>query len=240
MKILSVDWDYFINASAEQRYAMFPDGGNENLPLYLTNLIWVSHYNGELEKIGIKENDLDIIKNVIANNFDSIMIADSHKHIYNFIEENLDDYSDTINVTNVDFHHDLYGINDDSRGIDCGNWMVNLFKNYNCEYNWVNQDDSDKHLDNCNFCKINLKEIKDIEKENYDLLYICRSSVWSPPHLDKYFIDAFNPLIMQNKIEVQYETDIFNNRYNEEFLDMVNQNKMIMENLKNRQYNIEK
>ena len=30
-RILSLDWDYFVNATAAQRYTLFPDGGNENI-----------------------------------------------------------------------------------------------------------------------------------------------------------------------------------------------------------------
>ena len=35
MKILSIDWDYFIEATAEQRCTLFPDGGSENIPSYI-------------------------------------------------------------------------------------------------------------------------------------------------------------------------------------------------------------
>lgn len=239
MKVLSIDWDYFIDATAVQRFSMFPDGGNENVPYYLRNIIWASHYNGELEKIGIKEKDLEIAKDLIAHNFDSIMIADSHKHIYEFIEENY--LGDCIDVTNIDFHHDLYGMNNIGRQeVDCGNWMVKLFDEYDCTYAWINQSDSDKSVDNDEFCKINEINIEKIKNEKFDLLYICKSSIWSPPHLDKYFIDAFSPLIHQDKIEVRYETTVFDDRYNKEFLKIVHQNQEYMRQTKERIQNIDR
>lgn len=34
---LSIDWDYFIGASANERILLFPDGGNENLQ----RLCWI-------------------------------------------------------------------------------------------------------------------------------------------------------------------------------------------------------
>lgn len=239
MKVLSIDWDYFINATNTDRYSLFPDGGNENIPEYIRNILWVSHYDGELEKIGIKEKDLEIVKDLIAHKFDSIMIADSHKHIYEFIEDNFD--GGTIDVFNIDFHHDLYGMNDISRqNVDCGNWMVRLFDEYDCSYTWVNQHDSDKRLDSDDFCEVKEASIEELQKEKFDLLYICRSSIWSPPHLDKFFIDTFNPLICQKEIEVTYEQGIFDDRYNDEFIKMVNQNKEMLESMRRKRTELEK
>lgn len=239
MKILSIDWDYFIDATMSQRMSMFPDGGNENLPAYIANILWVSHYDGKLENIGIKEKDLEVAKDLIANNFNKIMIADSHKHIYDFIQNNFDE--DIIEVTNIDFHHDLYGINDIERcDVDCGNWMVKLCDEYDCSYRWVKQSDSDDELDNKNFCEIENATILDLIKEKFDLLYICKSSIWSPPHLDKYFIDAFLPLIEQTDIEVTYEKTVFDDRYNEIFLKMVNENKAMIQSIKNKNQEIVK
>lgn len=233
MKILSIDWDYFIDASMSDRASMFPDGGNENLPPYIRDILWVSHYDGNLEKVNIKQKDFEILKDLIANKFSKIMIADSHKHIYDFIEQNYDD--DMIEVTNIDFHHDLYGINNIERTeVDCGNWMVKLVDEYDCTYKWIKQNDSDDNLENKNFCKIDNGEIEELTQEDFDLLYICRSSMWSPPHLDKYFIDAFIPLIKQKEIEVIYEDLVFNDRYNKEFLKMVNENKEMIKNMKNK------
>ena len=72
------------------------------------------------------------------------------------------------------------------------------------------------------------------KKEKFDLLYICRSSIWSPPHLDKFFIDVFAPLIHQKEIEVIYERGIFKDRYNDDFLKMVEQHKEMLKNMKKK------
>ena len=44
VKVLSIDWDYFIKATANEREFMFPDGGNEDLPESVQNSVWASHY----------------------------------------------------------------------------------------------------------------------------------------------------------------------------------------------------
>lgn len=231
MKVLSIDWDYFIDASANERATLFPDGGNEEIPPFLRNIIWATHYNDKLRSIGIKENDYNVMKELIANNFEKIMIADSHKHIYEFITDDLED--DEIDVYNIDFHHDLYGINNIRRqDVDCGNWMVKLFDEFDCNYFWINQEDSDKKLENENFCDLKEMKIEDLKKESFDVLYICRSSVWSPPHLDKYFIEAFCPLLEQTEIPVTYETDIMEDRYNEDLQKMAAENEAMMNQFK--------
>ena len=33
LKVLSVDWDYFVNAEMDQRVKYFPDGGSEDIPI---------------------------------------------------------------------------------------------------------------------------------------------------------------------------------------------------------------
>lgn len=241
MKILSIDWDYYIDATANERIELFPDGGNENIPSYIRDYLWVSHYNDKLKNIGVKEKDLEITKKIIKNNFNSIMIADSHKHIYDFIEENYD-FKNDINVTNIDFHHDLYGINDKWReDVDCGNWMVKLFQKYNCKYNWINQEDSDKDIkSNDELYKVNELKINDIVNEKYDLLYICKSSIWSPPHLDEKFIETFGPLFKQKDIKLIYEKEILKNRYNEDFKKSVEENIKMINQFKNNRNDIDR
>lgn len=232
LKILSIDWDYFINATAEERYTLFPDGGNENIPYYIQDIIWTTHYNGKLENIGVKEEDLELTKGLIAGSFDKIMITNSHKHIYNFIEENL--FGDEIDVVNIDFHHDLFGAGDAKRQeVDCGNWMSKLFENYDCKYRWIKQEDSMKGVET-QICPTKEVKFEDILNEEFDLLFICKSGVWSPPHLDKFFNDTFKPLLAQTEIEVVYETNVFDDRYNAEFEKIVTEQRKMIENIKNQ------
>lgn len=235
MKILSIDWDYFIEATAKQRCTLFPDGGSENIPSYIQKYVWSSHYiNPELENITVKKQELDLLKEILSQNVQSVMITDSHKHIYDFIIDNLDyDECNDIDITNIDFHHDLYGINDKSRDLDCGNWAVKLIQEYNCSYSWVNQNDSDKHLDDNDFININEITLNDIKNDDFDYIYICKSSMWSPPHLDKYFNEMFENFLHKSEIEVIYEPNVFNDRFDESLQDIIRQEKNMIKSIHN-------
>lgn len=80
MRVLSLDWDYFIDATADERFALFPDGGNENMPYGLQNIIWngryMSHNNPELKQlkdIGIKQGEpttlYKLLKHTVVEGF---------------------------------------------------------------------------------------------------------------------------------------------------------------------------
>lgn len=232
MKILSIDWDYFIDASLSERMRMFPDGGTENVPLFVQNIIWSSHYKDGVEQIGIKEKEYEQIKKKLSNSFESVMIADSHKHIYDFIQH---ETFGKIEIVNIDFHHDLYGYKEKHRtDVDCGNWASKLFENGNCQYTWVKQSDSDDVLHVDLLKSIEVKEFDDILDEEYDLVYICRSGMWSPPHLDKFFLELCQPLLEQEEFPVRYELNVMENRYTDEFKKMVEDQKKMYQEMKNK------
>lgn len=228
MRVLSVDWDYFINATLEQRLMMFPDGGNEKLPDSISDTIWAARYaeHKELSKIGLDKSGYNKLKKIIkryCNSDTKVFIADSHSRAYDFIRKY--DTGGEIDIVNIDFHHDYYDCqsevnNTTEEDVNCGNWVRLLIDNDDrISYTWVCREDSDlsERLEfSPNFC--GYKMIEDLleESEPYDLLFICRSSVWSPPHLDYYFfqlIDNNVTTIGTESIEYGYLTK---NRYNEQ------------------------
>ena len=44
MKILSLDWDYFFDATPEERKELFYDGEDEDIPMDKLNIDWVVRY----------------------------------------------------------------------------------------------------------------------------------------------------------------------------------------------------
>ena len=53
-RFLSIDWDFFVDATMTQRLVMFPDGGNESLGTTFSNYIWDTLYrNPELQTIKV-------------------------------------------------------------------------------------------------------------------------------------------------------------------------------------------
>ena len=202
-KILSIDWDYFINATATQRSMLFPDGGNENISYALQDFIWNSHYSSpaseELRNIGILKREYNLVHDIlrkfidkylysrVANPHSEVLVTISHRWIYDFIMQRTYE-GEEFEVYNVDFHHDMYHLRNSDDEVNCGNW-VNCLKKYRpkMQYHWVKREDSDDEVlggakVDCADCKLG-----DIKNLSFDYVFICRSDCWSPPHLDNYF-----------------------------------------------------
>lgn len=234
LKVLSIDWDYFIKATNDERSIMFPDGGNENLSPYIQNVIWTSHYGSpayNLEKIGVDREALKKIRFVLNNQRNikshhlaaAMAITDSHKYAYDFIENSLESPQQPIEVYNVDFHHDIYDICDTyditdngvpgDSSINCGNWLRKLCENYEVKPHWVAREDSDPEAD---FQEpIPRATLDDLMNIQFDVVFICRSGMWSPPHLDIEFIRLVSPFV--HKWHSIGDENILKSRYNAEF-----------------------
>jgi hypothetical protein len=189
-KILSIDWDYFIDASLDERSLYFPDGGNEELSMHIQNIIWVSRYmkikdRKSLIDFEVRKKDITTLQHILLDNSEAItLIADSHKHIYEFIHELREKYGwGKIDITNIDYHHDLFDIGE---GINCGNWFNHLInEGIVGNSTWIKHSDSDTST---MVGKIEEKtSLKDIENEGFSAIFLCRSNMWSPPHLDAEF-----------------------------------------------------
>ena len=192
-KFLSIDWDYFIDATADERLILFPDGGNENMPDSIKRYVWDSRYSDpRLEVIDVDLEALKYIQKLCRSFSGQCYITESHKYAYDFIMGNTNP-DEQFEVYNIDFHHDLYDFG--HKRVNCGNWVTKLQeKRPNMKYMWVSRADSerlskaevkvafiqmtfDAFISRCN------NEFKGLPNH----LFLCRSDMWSPPHLDKYF-----------------------------------------------------
>lgn len=243
LKVLSIDWDFFIDADEKTRSEMFPDGGNENLPQFIMDFIWSNRYasNPALENISVDQCALDRIKNIVDDlNIGHLWIVDSHKHIYDAIAQ-LHRPGQEIDIVNIDFHHDCYDHNEDK--VDCGNWVLQVLQNgFNKvgdgQYLWVYRPGTEDPAEGIGYtgtfndqCGCNyLDRLQPSESkvcwdwEDVDLLFICRSSMWSPPHLDDQFIE-FCEFAQSRYSGMSYikEVNIDKSRYSEEFQESIEQ-----------------
>lgn len=208
-KVLSIDWDYLVNATMKERVEMFPDGGSEKLPEVISRIVWSTRYAScpQLKDIGVDVDAMDILKEFISKNcFNApIIVSDSHGSIWDAILRYKPKDS-LIDVINVDFHHDMY-VNDMGY-VDCGNWVNCLFetrtqhenrklKNANNHYYWVAREDSEDSItEECQrlnyMVKKDINFLKTLDDFECDLLFICRSGIWSPPHLDEEFMNFYD------------------------------------------------
>lgn len=202
MRILSIDWDYFINATCNQRTYLFPDGGNENIGEYLSNIIWQTRYvqansmgDERIENIGIREDAYNMIFRTFKQS-PCYICCDSHKELGNFIlnmmSNNSNAKNDVLEITNIDHHSDCYDIGEE---LNCGNWVNKVFEKCpDAKLVWVGNEDSSFDIpDSMKDCDIKTTTLLDCLSERYDVVFLCRSGIWSPPHLDKWFrkLDRF-------------------------------------------------
>jgi len=201
IRILSIDWDYFINATMDEKVDMFPDAGTERFSIDLSNFIWASRYsNAILHKKRDSKNKLLTDFSVISdyqklrkflrnlsfkNPYTPIIIAESHYVMYPLVHENFEE--NDVEIVNVDFHHDLYK---STTEVNCGNWLSTLKEEgIVTKITWIKREDSDINDEYDNKTDVFISDSFDsILYEDYDIIFICRSNAWSPPHIDKKFI----------------------------------------------------
>lgn len=214
-KVLSIDYDYFINVT-ERCVRQFPDG-IDTKNTELNELIWGTHYSciRWLEDININKYLIKHIKQILSNQNPNIpvLISESHVYIYDFILKYWNKHDD-IGLVNIDFHHDMFN---DNETLDCGNWIKHIMqevvtRNAKIYIKWIARQES------LNTFNINIDEYKELSKiistdlsiiddKLFDIIFLCRSDPWSPPHLDKHFEnlvnymgDNFNNVCVENVI----------------------------------------
>ena len=199
--VLSIDFDYFQDVDEDTIVNCYPDG--KDLPSELTMMTWMTHYADErcydkLMEIGIDAENLENIKYILLNQeFNTpCMTVQSHIHIYDFIKQhyNPKKYSGC-NIVNIDMHHDCFN---DNNKLDCGNWVSHAINDFeNCKVSWIANKISKKVYGTEKLNKVIEHDFNKIQKAKFDLIFLCRSDTWLPPHLDPYF-DELYKLIIEN------------------------------------------
>lgn len=185
MRILSIDFDYFVDATMEERVMCFPDG-NDNLSEQMTQYLWERRYSfhDNLKDIGvIKDYDkmCEFFKDL---NYGRVLFADSHREIQHLFSEIKSD--EELELINVDFHHDMYITGGDN--LDCGNWLRFLLDlKPNTKVTWVRREDSDLDSLSGEFPHYHTTDITEVQGD-FDLVFVCFSSPWTPPHLFNDFL----------------------------------------------------
>lgn len=185
MRILSIDFDYFIDTTMEIREMNFPDG-NDNFSPKITEIIWnrcYDFYEG-LNKIGvIKDYDkmCEFLKNLKSG---KVLFADSHREIEKFFSEVKQ--NEDLELIHIDFHHDMYITGGET--LDCGNWLRFLAElKPNLNVTWIRRSDSDTTSLCGDFPYKHTTDISTVQGE-FDLIFVCFSSPWTPPHLHDHFL----------------------------------------------------
>lgn len=191
--ILSIDFDYFIDVSAEDRERLFPDGSDE-VPQEQLISMWNESYKKypEIKGIDVIE-EYFYVKKLLEKckiKKDSIFIADTHKDIKNVID--LVPKDEELKVVNIDFHHDCYHYFIGGDKYNCGNWLRRLVEDRpETKVKWIRREDSQISSLEGDFPFENTTNIRTLELDEYDYIFICKSPEWTPPHLDDRFDGIF-------------------------------------------------
>lgn len=175
MKVVTIDFDIIMEPSIIFYNHIVPSARWEDLyknaipNLFTADLI---HYERLTKWV------INMFHSLPAENVQFIY---SHDMAY----ELLKDY-DNIELINIDHHHDYGYDKGDNSKVTCANWVKYLAQeNHLASYLWVNNESSDVHpnatIDSQCLKKTNLSTL------NPDILIICLSPEWVPPHIRPLF-----------------------------------------------------
>ena len=189
--VLSIDFDFFQKVDKDTLVTCYPDG--VDVSTQLSKFTWAGYYVNlntakKLADVKVDEDKLNQMKDIISKceNVEFVKVANSHFHIYSFIQDLMSEYkSSFLDVINVDMHHDLMNKN---INVDCGNWLGRIAEEYDTRIKWIANPISKEMfgLTDDRFSMIST-DLGIINPKKIDAIFLCRSDNWTPPHLDKDF-----------------------------------------------------
>ena len=204
-RILTIDWDFFFNADFDTRDRIFLQGedfaqseADHKFQIRAWEKMYLNH--SDLIEMGVKEDDYSSFSHWLTNYTGKYSISEGHEKVIDEILK-ITSPDEEILVYNVDFHHDLYAYGTGSLKYDCSNWVLALKEmRPKLKYVWVYDETSqfsalyseNAILDN----KFTEAERVNTFYERFsrvsipiDFVHLCKSELWSPPHLDLRFND---------------------------------------------------
>lgn len=191
IKVLSIDFDYFINASIGTRNEIFPDGADE-VPKEEMLSSWERMYHEYpiTKFIDVIDEYNYVCKYLLHNKYKlgkTVFVADSHKAIQDVFKSI--PFTTPLDVYNIDFHHDMYYFYTGDDNYNCSTWARRLLEERACvNYTWIRRKDSDTRVlggeVECNHTT-RLREALTFFDADY--VFICMSPEWTPPHLKSKF-----------------------------------------------------
>lgn len=241
INLLSIDWDYFINVSPSYRQSNFPEGDGDLLDSTTKKILWKERYKNirSLQRVDImKISYYDLVYFLNENaKYTPIVMAhwsENHKSCYDMMKEIVEYYKVrkpevevAFNIVNIDFHHDFYDYQRRDGEVNCGNWLKRACEKFNVlSVQWVRQESSDIESLAGNvfevYSKLTPTTLKNvISGTSYNAIFLCRSDIWSPPHLDNYFADLrrwieewyeHKSLIKKSEMLMRRESEVISRR----------------------------
>ena len=212
-RVLSIDFDYFQNAS-EEALMEYPDG--IDLQPSLSQQVWKGKYDFKpsadlIKTVTCKTNEMYFVENVFMNNCKQdipVLACFSHEYIYGFIQEQFStSEAEKLEIVNVDFHADYYNDNVKYNTQDCGNWCYFIKQEIpGTKITWIAPENHVELYEEDSYIGIDkiTTDLSILKQYNYDAVFLCRSDNWLPLHLDKHFqqfLHFFCGYFSQGKIQ---------------------------------------
>jgi len=202
MTILSVDWDYFFpdpdwwdwgHSEAPPFYEMLWDlrPGNKNL---VTKEIAIDVYHPNSVLLdGFWERTLGEEGNAFLA---QLWLVESHKTMHDAMYKLSKNFA--LDIWNFDQHHDLYG-SDKVTEVNCGNWAKPFTRGRTHNYHIVYPPWRKEHPDT------EFKGRCDVRFEHPgkllpDVIFVCRSSCWTPPWSDDKWLKFIHEVMNKHKV----------------------------------------
>lgn len=183
-KVLSIDFDYIMAPCIKLYNDM--SQGDEN-PSVIWNII--EHERGIEPFLQYDASSLMDIAKIIKSNIKNgarLVPIKEHQEIVDWLKAN--DTHGPIDLTNIDFHHDVFYGGDlslvtEMDQYNCGNWVYYLHThNMLSAYTWVKAPQSDMLREDIDFKISKILRKSDLKTIpfNFNVVFFCLSPQWVP------------------------------------------------------------
>lgn len=198
--ILSIDFDYFLDVSTEERDTYFPKGSDE-IPKDELAYMWEERYHiyPKLREVGVINEYYQLKNYLLTLNIhkDCFYMAETHKDIKNLVLKI--PCTEKLYIVNIDFHHDYYHYYRGEDNYNCGNWLRRVVEERpDTKVKWIRRKDSQLYSLEGMFPFEHTTDITSIFNDKFNYVFICKSPEWSPPHLNKKF-EELSHFVLQVK-----------------------------------------
>ena len=199
MKVLSIDFDYFIKTSILVRNTLFPQAEDIEDALIVKRM-WDDCYKEypEIKNIQVDDDELLVLYRILFSlkRKLSLHVFDSHAKMYDVIKDEKPSV-----LVNVDFHHDFYYMYGGK--VTCANWLMKADQLHHFnkeEVIWVKRNDSETSSIGGEFPFTTLNNLHELEnlRIDFDTVFLCLSPEWTPYHLNGVYINLVKYLDFLN------------------------------------------
>lgn len=182
IRVLSIDFDYFLDTDLATREHCFPAGA-DRMEAALLESLWQLVYRefpwiGEMGVIPSFEEICERVRGILEKNPGvQRRQALSHKEIGGMFSQ-----GKTYLIHHIDFHHDYY-IGQNPHRLDCSNWLRLVMEAHpESQVIWYCRENSVRSSIAGEFPHATRRDLQGL-LEMYDCIFLCFSPEWSPPHL---------------------------------------------------------